>query len=196
MTVNREQNFGNLSTVLRLALEMWSRVYLHTAMPGIVDAYSVSRRRARIRPALRLVLSGEVPGEDGEAMERSLAVNVPVMWPAGGGLVSGFPLAAGDRGLLIFSERGMTEFKQTGRLATPDKARFFDESDAVFVPGDFGHPQDLVIVDSAAAFLQTYNGHTAFLLKEGRIELRVGGSTLVITESDILGNSPHVGWND
>ena len=177
--VNREHNFNSIPTTLQDVLDEWSRSCLHTAMPGIIDGYDVETRRARVRPALRLVLTGDRPGEDGEAMEQALSVNVPVMWAAGGGLVSGFPLEAGDRGMLVFSERGMTVFKQTGELATPDKARFFDESDGVFFPGDFGHPS-LTPYDAAAAFLQTYDSNTALTVKEDQIRFRVGSTTLTV----------------
>ena len=189
--LNREEGSGSLSSLLHQVLAEWSKLYLHTSMPGIVESYDGSTRRARIRPALRLVMTGDEPGVDGEAIERSLAVNVPVAWPAGGG---GAPagwtmlgkLIAGDRGMLQFSERGLTEFKDTGVLATPDKARFFDESDCVFHPFDWGHPKDPTVVDADAAFaVQTYDGNTAILLKRGRIEFKVGTSTLVLTEATI-----------
>lgn len=188
--LNHEVPQKRLSTVLRQVLEKWSRAYLHTGMPGIIDTYNATTRRASVRPALRLVMDGDIPGEDGEALERALAVNVPVMWPAGNGgspngMILAFPLQAGDRGMLSFSERGMTEFKATGELATPDKTRFFDQSDAVFYPGDFGHPTDPTIVDEDAASIQTYDGHTAILLKRGEIELKVGTSSVVLTQSTI-----------
>ena len=196
MTINRELNYNNFSTVLRVVLESWARTYLHTSMPGIIDEYDVTTRRARVRPALFLVMTGEEPGKDGESMERALAVNVPVLWSAGGGIMSFFPLSVGDRGMLVFSERGMTAFKQTGDIAMPDKARFFDTSDCIFMPGDFGHPTDPEIVDEEAASIQTYDGHTSIILKRGMIQLKVGESTIVMTEDDILANSDHIGLND
>ena len=194
MTVNRELNYNNFSTVLRLVLETWTRSYLHTAMPGIIDAYDVTKRRARVRPALFLVMTGQQPGEDGEAVERALAVNVPVMWHAGGELMSFFPLEAGNRGMLMFSERGMTAFKQTGDIAMPDKARFFDESDCVFVPGDFGHPTDPTIVDPEAASIQTYDGHTSFTLKRGEVKIKVGTLTMVLDENRVTITTPGDTW--
>lgn len=193
--VNRERDSESLSTVIDFAMTQFLRTHLHTAIPGIIDSYDVTTRRARVRPALRLVKTGDRPGEDGEAVERALAVNVPVAWAAGGGgapngLMSFIPLQAGDRGLLIFSERGLTEWKQTGELATPDKARFFDESDAMFFPFDFGHPADPTIVDSASASLQTYDGNTAFLVKQGEVKIKVGPLSITATESSVTIDTP------
>ena len=83
--INRERNRDSLSTVLQEVLAEWAKLYLHTSTPGIVETYDPTTRRARVRPALRLVKTGDIPGEDGEAVERALAVNVPVMWLAAGG---------------------------------------------------------------------------------------------------------------
>ena len=190
--LNREQNFDSMTTLLRNVLESWLKAYLNTMRPGIIDSYDVERRRARVRPALRLVMSGDIPGTDGEALERALAVNVPVAWPAGGGMMSFFPLTRGDRGVLVFSERGMTEFKRTGELANPDRARFFDESDGVFIPCDFGHPlpDEVTLADPEAMTLQTYDGNTAFALKDGRVEIRVGPVRIIATESDVTITTP------
>lgn len=200
MVLNHEVPQTSLTTLLRQVLEKWSRSHLHTAMPGIVDTYNDDKRRATVRPALRLVMATDIPGEDGEAVERALAVNVPVAWTAaGGGSPNGimfvFPLKAGDRGWLMFSERGMTEFKETGDLATPDKARFFDESDAVFLPLDFGHPTDPTIVDNDAASLQTYDGNAAITLKRDRIKIEVGRSSITLTDDKVTIVGPLVELN-
>ena len=177
--LNREVNWNSLTTTLEWVLSQWSRANLHTAMPGIVDSYDGETRRARIRPALRLVMTGTEIGEDGEELERALAVNIPVLWPASGGYTMLMPLAAGDRGWMMFSERGMTEFLSTGELATPDKARFFDEADAVFMPCDFGHP-DATPASTTGACLQTHDGSTAIIVEDGTITLKTPGDTLVV----------------
>ena len=47
--INRENPFTSLSTALREVLEQWTREYLHTAIPGIIDTYDSTKRRARRR---------------------------------------------------------------------------------------------------------------------------------------------------
>ena len=182
--LNREINWSSLTTMLDSVLRDWSKTSLHTAMPGLIDSYDAATRRARVRPALRLVMAGEMPGEDGEAVERALAVNVPVMWMAGGGYSALLPLDPGDRGMLLFSERGMTEFKTTGALSTPDKSRYFSESDAVFMPCDFGIEVATPASETAAA-IQTLDGVRSVLVDTDRVELRCGGTRVTATSSGI-----------
>ena len=182
--LNREVNWSSLTTVLDKVLLEWSKASLHTALPGIIDSYDTTTQRARVRPALRLVMAGALPGEDGAAMERALAVNVPVVWSAGGGYTSLMPLNPGDRGMLLFSERGMTEFKTTGAISTPDQSRFFSESDAVFMPCDFGI-RAVTPASVTAAVLQTLDGVRSLLVDTDRVELRAGDTRVTATESGI-----------
>ena len=189
MALNREFNWESLSTLLEFVLEQWSRAALHTAMPGIIDSYDPETRRARVRPALRLVMSGEEPGQDGAAIERALIVDVPVMWPAGSIYTTLFPLDPGDRGMLVFSERGMTEFLLTGDLAMPDKDRFFDESDGVFFPSDFGHPR-ATPASLTGAVIQTHDGRRSVRVEADSVELHCGNSYVQITEDEIVFNAP------
>ena len=189
--LNREINWYSLTTTLEWVLSQWSRANLHTAMPGIVESYDGATRRARIRPALRLVMTGTEIGEDGEELERALAVNIPVLWPASSGYILMMPLVAGDRGMMVFSERGMTEFLRTGELATPDKSRFFDEADAAFLPADFGHPA-ATPASTTGACLQTHDGTTAIIIEDGSITLKTTGA-VAIDSATLTHNGTDVG---
>ena len=184
MALNPEVDWRSLTTVLDKVLQEWSKSHLHISMPGLIESYDAATRRARVRPALRLVMAGALPGEDGKTMERALAVNVPVMWPAGGGRTALMPLNSGDRGMLLFSERGMTEFKTTGAISTPDKSRFFSESDGVFMPCDFGI-EPATPASATAAVLQTLDGSQSLVVDEDRVELRSGDTRVIATESGI-----------
>ncbi len=182
MTLNRDIDYRNFSTAMGHILRQWSMQNLHTCLPGIIHEFDATTRRASVRPGLYLVLAGDEPGEDGDTMERALCVNVPVMFPACKIGTLWFPLEAGDRGMLFFSERGMTVFKSTGDIATPDKARFFDTSDAVFLPFDFGFPQDFDVPDEGAMCLTTYDGATNIQVKPGSV--RIEADTVHIESSN------------
>ena len=125
----------------------------------------------------------------GDAVPRGLAVNVPVLWPSTSEYAVIMPLARGDRGMLVFSERGMTEFKATGQLASPDVARFFDASDAVFLPSDFGHPVSTP-ASSTGACIQTHDGRRSVRVERDRVELYCGESYLRIDEEEIVMSAP------
>lgn len=119
------------------------------AVPGVVESFDGRALRARVRPALdRLV--------DGAAREQPAILDVPVMYPSGGGALVAFPLSAGDDVLLLFSQRGLTDWKarlSSGRArarSLPDRGVFLRMSDAVALPG-FASPSELPNPDDASA---------------------------------------------
>lgn len=190
MQLNRETDWSSLTTFLNFVLGEWAKANLHTSLPGIIEQYDAATRRARVQPALDLVLSDpDDPTADGEAVRRAIAVNVPVLWPAGGGLTVSFPLATGDRGTLFFSERGITEFKKTGTVSTPDRARFFDESDAFFYPGDFGHPESTPATETGAA-IQTYDGTKSVRVEPGAVELHADDAHVRVEPQNVVVDAP------
>ena len=179
--INQEEHYDNFTTLLRRVLRKWSRSVLHTARPGIIETYDPEKKRARVRAALYTVLSGEVPGELGETLEGAVSVNVPVIFPAGGGLGMTFPLREGDAIMLFFSERGLTEFKKTYELSMPDRTRFFSESDAVAYAG-FG-ALEITPASDVGATLQTEDGQTFVEVEPELIRLK-HLDTEVTVESD------------
>lgn len=189
--VNREHPRDRLGDLLEFVLAQWSKTNLHTAIPGLIETYEPETRRARVRIALRLVLTGDAPGQDGETMERSPAVNVPVVFPAGGGLSMFFPLEPGDAVLVVFSERGLTDFKTSFDLATPDVGRFFNESDAIALAG-FG-PLTLTPASQTGATLQTEDGRTFVEIEATRARLKHGDQQVDLDDAgmraDITGNA-------
>ena len=184
--VNREQPRDRLSDVLEFVLQQWAKASLHTAVPGLIETYDAETRRARIRIALRLVMTTETPGQDGEAMERAPLVNVPVIFPAGGGLTMLFPLQAGDPVLVVFSERGLTDFKTTHDLATPDAGHFFAETDAMALAG-FG-PLTLTPASQTGATLQTEDGDTYVEVEATRIRLYRGQQEVEVDDAKLRAN--------
>ncbi len=107
---------------------------LYTCMPGIVESYDAETRRAVVKGALRVVTTNK------EEVEREAIHNVPVMFPSGGGFTMTFPLERGDPVLLLYSQRGLANWKKTLGVAAPDTIGFFSEKDAFAIPG-FGPTQ-------------------------------------------------------
>ena len=125
---NPEIDYSRLTPVLDFVVSQVLKD-VHTAMPGIVEAYDATTRRAQVRPALRLLTT------NGKSVSRAPIVNALVLFPFGGGFALLFPLAVGDPVLIIVSERGMSAFKQTFQESDPDAARLFSVADGVILPG-------------------------------------------------------------
>ena len=181
--INREENFDNFTTLLRFVLSQWAKSALHTTRPGLIESYDPVTRRARVRAGLRTVLTGEAPGEDGEGMEPAVSVNVPVLWPFGGGVIMHFKLAEGDPVHLVFSERGLSEFKTTYELSTPDKTRFFSEADAVAIVG-YG-PLEIESALEEGAVIQTYDGKTFIEVSGDKVRVKHGDQNVLLTDDGV-----------
>ena len=118
-----------LSQLLNFHSLSWTKANLHTSIPGIVQEYTAATKRAKVQIALRLLMT------DGETMPRPVILNVPVVHPSGGGWIIHLPLQADDAVLLVFSERGIQAFKETFGISDPPRHAFFQERDAVAIPG-------------------------------------------------------------
>ena len=127
-----EATYSGPTQGILFAIQEWVRQNLRTAVPGIVRAYDASTMRARVQPALRAIVSQ--PDGTNEAMDRASIYDVPVVWPGGGGFVFHCDLDPGDTVWLMFSERGLAEFKRTLELANPPPMVMFQTVDAVAHP--------------------------------------------------------------
>ncbi len=139
-----EDTSPGLASVIAEAIRT-SLVDVHTALPGRVESYDSSRQVADVKPMLRRVIRRE--NMDRVAEELPVIPCVPVVWSRGGGAFVSLPLAAGDSGLLVFSEYTLDRWRSTGDDVDPGDERRHDLSGAVFVPGLF--PSSETIADTS-----------------------------------------------
>ena len=150
-SMNPGADYSNIALSLRFAIRQ-SLKELYTCTPGVVKSYDAETRRAEVMGALKMVTTG------GYEVTRKTIRNVPVVFPRGGGFELTFPLAKGDPVLLVYSQRGLAEWKKTLDVSTPDVDGFFSERDAIAIPG-FGagadEPKHVIAVDSGGVRLST-----------------------------------------
>ncbi|MEA1064752.1 Gp138 family membrane-puncturing spike protein [Erwinia sp. HR93] len=108
---------GDLSSQIRVAL------------PAIVTEFNAERQTVTLQPAI----AGT--GADGAALKMPPLADVPVKFPRGGGFAFTFPVAAGDEGLAVFSDRCIDGWFSSGQVSQADDHRQHDLSDAFFLPG-------------------------------------------------------------
>jgi len=179
MTIETFADVGSLSTLLRRAVGR-ELMDVHTALPGIVDTYDAASRRARVTPAIRILL------DDGSLLDRPPVPDVPVLFPAGGGLSLTFPLQRGDPVLMIFSQRGMDGFKVAFRESAPSRGPIMDMSDAVALAG-FGSALTTPVGVTGAS-LQTDDGSTSVVVEpNGEVNVVAAGPvTIRATQINML----------
>ena len=196
---NPELDYGNLSEVLRFTFEqMLKGVY--TALPGIVESYNPSTKRARVTVAL------DVLRTDGTLQDSPTVANCPVLHPSGGGFVVHMPINAGDAVLMIFTQRGISKFKQTFSKTAPCKEALLSVKDAVVIPGFGG--LSISPATTAGASMQTEDGSNHVYVEDnhvrvtstGTVQVDSGGDTIINPSDTVLINGNlcvdgNVGWS-
>ena len=126
---------------------MYLRKYVqgsvYTAMPAAITSVASFQTEQVI--SVQPLIKNE--SEDGVILDLPTVLDVPVMFPSGGGGIITFPLQVGDQVLLIFSMKSISEYvNATDNHATPyvpDTGRNHDLSDAIAIPCLFGKSNNL-----------------------------------------------------
>ena len=149
-SMNRDTDYSNLAQAIRFAIRQ-SLKDMYTCMPGIVESYDAETRRAVVKGALKVVTTNK------EEIEREAIHNVPVLFPSGGRSAFTFPLEPGDPVLLVYSQRGLANWKKTLDVTTPDMFGFLSEKDAIAIPGFVGHhePENQIAVEAGGVRIKT-----------------------------------------
>ena len=166
--IDRETDFRSLTTVLRLVLDEFRRTLL-TSVPGIVEEFDPETRRARVQPALQMRLSS------GKLLSQAPLLDVPVIFPSGGGYTMLFQLVPGDPVQVFFTHRGLSEFKQSLAESPPSPGRIISATDAVLIPGWGGRAGELALSPAVeeGVSLQREDGTASIRLTADRITLDV-----------------------
>lgn len=106
---------------------------LWTALPGTVRSYDPARGTVTVSPAVRVSRRDEQGVVSW--LDIPLLVDVPVVFPGGGGFQLTFPLADGDPVLVVFASRCIDTWWDTGTTGNPPDARMHDLSDGFAIPG-------------------------------------------------------------
>jgi hypothetical protein len=106
---------------------------VRVGLPGVVVAYDSASQLTDVKPQI----SDTFEEEDGTVsnIDIPVIVNVPVIFPAGGGMRITFPVRTGDTVWLMFSDRSLDAWLSAGGDTAPADLRRHHLSDAVAIPG-------------------------------------------------------------
>ncbi|MDT3544887.1 Gp138 family membrane-puncturing spike protein [Cronobacter sakazakii] len=171
---------------------------LRVSMPGIIQSFDPIACTCTVQPAI----SGQVADEAGQfkSAPLPLLVDVPVVFPRGGGCTITFPVKTGDECLIVFSDRCIDFWWQNGGIQEPVDPRQHDLSDAFAIIG----PQSQATVikniststmqmrtDDGAAYIEIDpNSHTVNIVAPGGIN----ATTPLATFSDAVTISGLLTW--
>lgn len=156
---------------------------VHTCLPGRIESYTKSQRKAKVKVLIRyrtdLETEIEIPPID----------NVPVIFPSGKNFTLEWPLEKNDGCLVLFSEEGIGNFlNSTNQEVDPDSYARFQLTDAICLPGLFsfkGVPNSKATIEIDSSGNININNGTKGAVREG---------DSVITKFSVLDNTAWHTW--
>ncbi|KTR49354.1 translation initiation factor IF-2 [Pantoea ananatis] len=145
---------------------------LRVSLPGIVQSFDPATCTCTIQPAI----AGQGADEKGQIQSAPLPLlmDVPVIFPRGGGCTITFPVKAGDECLVVFSDRCIDFWWQNGGVQEPVDPRQHDLSDAFAFVGPQSQAQKISGISTTSVQVRTDDGSSF-------IELMQGGNVNITT---------------
>ena len=155
MAISDKTRSGALAEVLASERKTFNE-RLRVALPGIIQSFNPDEVTAVIQPAIRFIERDN----DGNKSTKDypLLVDVPVVFPRGGGCTLTFPVREGDECLVIFADRCIDFWWQNGGIQKPVDPRMHDLSDAFAIVGPQSQAQKIRGISTTAAQLRTDDG--------------------------------------
>ncbi len=153
--------------VIRTALEA-SKAGLHVSTPGIVESYDPETQTATVKPTLpRPSLT-----RDGyEFLDLPVLPRVPIKFERAGGFFISYPVAKGDRVMLVFMDRSMDQWSELGREGDPRDGRTHDLSDGVAIVGLYPASEPLADAHATNMVLGKDGGVQIHIKPSGEIHI-------------------------
>jgi hypothetical protein len=151
---------------LRVALKGLS-ASLWTALPGIVESYDPAKGTCRVQPAIK----GRVRADVGtySFVTLPLLTDVPVIFMGGGQFVATFPIQSGDEALVIFADRCIDGWWQSGGVQPQAELRMHSLSDGFALIGPRSQAKKLSNVSTTTAQFRTVDGSTYVEVAGGNV---------------------------
>lgn len=163
---------------------------IRTAIPGLVVSFDPVKSTVTVQPAIR----GSVEGSDGESTSTNLPVlpDVPVCWPRGGGFALTFPIKPGDECQVIFNDRCMDAWWQSGGVGEPLEPRMHDLSDGMahFAPSSM--PKALQDVSTTSMQMRNEAGTAYIEITEAGL-INIVGTGLAMLTPTATHNGKNIG---
>lgn len=158
---------------------------IRVALPGIIQSFDPETVTADVQPAIKSVQWNN--DETTSTREYPLLVDVPVVFPRGGGVTLTFPVKAGDECLVVFSDRCIDFWWQNGGVQEPADHRMHGLSDAIAIIGPQSQAKKISHISSRTAQLRTDDGqawieldpgnHGITAVTPGTLTAQAGGDT-------------------
>ncbi|HDZ1216537.1 Gp138 family membrane-puncturing spike protein [Klebsiella pneumoniae] len=175
---------------------------MRVSMPGIIQSFDPDAVTAVVQPAIKGVEQDE-SGAD-VSVNIPLLVDVPVVFPRGGGCTLTFPVKVGDECLVIFADRCIDFWWQSGGIQEPVDERMHDLSDAFCIVGPQSQAKKIggisttaaqLRTDDGSAFIEVAAGHDVTVKTSGKLTASADGGTEITSPEIILNGNVTINGN-
>lgn len=168
MGVSSQTRSGALAEVLASERKTLSE-QMRVALPGIIQSFDPESLTAVVQPAIRYIERDN----DGNKSTKDypLLVDVPVIFPRGGGCTLTFPVSEGDECLVIFADRCIDFWWQSGGIQEPADGRMHDLSDAFCIVGPQSQAKKISGISTSAVELRSDDGSAKLSLNPASGEI-------------------------
>jgi phage baseplate assembly protein gpV len=155
MAIDRRERAPDATTSM-LAVLSGFKSELWTALPGIVQSFDSQKKTCTVQPAIR----ARVQNFKGvySWVNLPLLVDCPVNFPSGGGFTLTFPIQKGDECLVIFANRCVDSWWQSGGIQNQAELRMLDISDGFCFVGISSVPKVQPAISTTSVQLRSDDG--------------------------------------
>ncbi len=207
--MNRNERYENQTLALLTAMEGHQKE-IWTALPGIIESFNPTAMTCTVKPAVLIPLKDPETAEITQ-IDIPVLLDVPVIYPSGGGFTLTFPIANGDECLVVFSSRCIDTWWQNGGYKNQlPLLRMNDLSDGFAFVGPRSQVRTLSNVsttttqlrsDDGVCFVELAGGHVVNVTAPGGINLtgpvNISGTVTATGEGTFnghtVGNHKHPG---
>lgn len=177
------ERFGEYQDSMRAALD-GRQAAIWTAFPAIVDTVNLTALTLTCTPAIQV----PVTQRDGTKVMTTLPnlLDVPIIFPRGGGYSMTFPIKQGDECLVMFSCRNIDAWWQNGGIQAAMTVRMHDLSDGFALVGPYSQPQVIENISATTAQFRSDSGDEYVELNEA------GGVVTVKAPQQVILDTPLV----
>lgn len=173
-------------------------VSMRVACVGIVQSFDPVAITAVIQPVGQEA-SRNPDGSD-VVEDLPLLEDVPVVFPQAGPFILSFPVTAGDEALIVFADRCIDGWYETGDISPQAEARMHDLSDAIAYVGlrsKVRAPQVVGGVNQENVQLRHVDGDAYIeLTPDKKLNIFTANNIYIHSDTDIQLDAPHIGFND
>lgn len=160
MPITTEARTGQLSETIKSATDGMS-AQMRVCLPGVIQSFNPQD----VTCVVQLAVNGQ---EGNRSVMLPLLPDLPVIFPRGGGVTLTFPVAAGDECMVVFADRRIDFWWQSGGIQESAAVRTHDLSDAFVIVGPQSQSQKISGISTVAAQLRSDDGTTVISLDPAR----------------------------